>query len=366
MGASRAVIPGMHRVTKRLSGHRFAIYIYAYRGGPLLMRFGGANLKAAMAAERAGAHDLVRAHASLKVPQRTGATLRDLVQLFREVPEGLRALAPSTAREWSRWLDRIVVDLGDFPLRAISGKGVKRDFIEWRDRFASTPRQADYGIQVLRRVLSVGVEREVIEANPAEGIKQLYRSSRADVVLTNEELAAVLARVTPRARYAIRLAAATGLRRGDLVALRWDQVHANRIELDTGKSRGRTSVIAPLAGDGAAVIEELRRERERQIADGSVPSAFVLITERGTAWRGPSLTQAFIRGAKEAGVSKALHDLRGTAATRYILGGFSPQEVASFIGWERSRVDQIIRRYVDPDRIARDAIERLEPKRVTG
>lgn len=305
MGASRAVIPGMHRVTKRLSGDRFAIYIYAYRGGPLLMRFSGANLKAAMAAERAGAHDLVRAHASLKAPQRKGTTLRDLVQLFREVPEGLRALAPSTAREWSRWLDRIVVDLGDFPLRAISGKGVKRDFIEWRDKFASTPRQADYGIQVLRRVLSVGVEREVIEANPAEGIKQLYRSNRADVVLTDEELAAVLARVTPRARYAIRLAAATGLRRGDLVDLRWDQVYANRIELDTGKSRGRTSVIAPLAGDGAAVIEELRRERERQIADGGVPSAFVLITERGTAWRGPSLTQAFIRGGERGGGVKS-------------------------------------------------------------
>lgn len=213
MGVNRTHIPGTHRVKKRLSGDRLAIYVYAYRGGPLLLRFEGGNLKEAMAAERAGAHDLVRAHASQKVPQRKGERLKDLVQLFREVPERLRGLSPSTARHWSRWLDRIVLDLGDFPLRSVSEKGVKRDFIEWRDKFSSTPRQADYGIQVLRRVLSVGVEREVIETNPAVGIKQLYQANRADVVLTDDELAAVLAQVTPRARYAIRLAAATGLRR---------------------------------------------------------------------------------------------------------------------------------------------------------
>ena len=212
----------------------------------------------------------------------------------------------------------------------------------------------------------VGVDREVIADNPAVGIKQLYRANRSDVVISDNELEAILVNATPQARYAIRLAAATGLRRGDLVALRWDQVQGNRIELSTGKSRGRTFVIAPLVGDGATVVEELCLERERQIAAGRVPSAFVLTTERGTAWLGPSLTQAFVRAAKDAGVSKAFHDLRGTAATRYIQSGFSPQEVASFLGWERTRVDQIIRRYVDAERIAREAIERLEPMRGTG
>ena len=366
MATKRVSIPGTHRVKKRHTNGQATIYWYRYRGGPLLVAFRGTSLADAERNEAAGAHELLTAYAAKATISRGSDTIRSLVKLYREVPEGLQALAPSTRAQWVRWLDRIEVDLGDFQLKLLKAKGARRTLTEWRDRFASSPRQADYAIQVLRRVLAVGVEREVIPDNPAVGIKQLYRVNRADVVLSNEELEAVLAKATPHARYAIRLAAATGLRRGDLVALRWDQVHGNRIELKTGKSRGRTFVIAPLAGDGAAVIEELRLERERQIAEGRVPSAFVLTTERGTAWLGKSLTQAFIRGAKEAGVPKALHDLRGTAATRYILSGFSSQEVASFIGWERSRVDQIIQRYVDPNRIARDAIERLEPKRVTG
>lgn len=330
------------------------------------MAFSGASLADAERNETAGSQELLMAYAAKAAISRGGDTIRSLVKLYREVPEGLQALAPSTRAQWVRFLDRIEADLGDFPLKLLKAKGARRTLTDWRDRFASTPRQADYAVQVLRRVLAVGVEREVISDNPAVGIKQLYRANRADVVLESGELEAVLAKATPYARYAIRLAAATGLRRGDLVALRWDQVHGNRLQLNTGKSRGRTFVIAPLVGDGAVVVEELRRERERQIAEGRVPSAFVLTTERRTAWLGPSLTQAFIRAAKDAGVSKTFHDLRGTAATRYIQNGFSAQEVASFLGWEQSRVDQIIRRYVDPDRIARDAIERLEPKRVTG
>ena len=366
MATKRVSIPGTHRVPKRHTSGRVTIYWYRHRGGPLLVAFGGASLADAERNEAAGAHELLTAYAAKAAISRDNDTIRSLVKLYREVPEGLQALSQSTRAQWVRWLDRIEVDLGDFPLKLLKAKGARRTLTEWRDRFASTPRQADYAIQVLRRVLAVGVEREVIADNPAVGIKQLYRANRADVVLSSEELEAVLSKANPHARYAIRLAAATGLRRGDLVALRWDQVHGNRIEMNTGKSRGRTFVIAPLVGDGAAVVEELRLERERQITEGRVPSAFVLTTERRTAWLGPSLTQAFIRAAKGAGVSKAFHDLRGTAATRYIQGEFSPQEVASFLGWERSRVDQIIRRYVDPDRIARDAIERLEPKRGTG
>ena len=366
MAVRRVAIPRTHRVLKRLSGGRVAIYIYRHRGGPLLIRFEGGSLADAERQEVAGADQLLAAYVSAKSIIRSGDTIRHLIQTFRQVPEGLPSLAQSTRAQWSIWLDRIDGAFGDMPIKLLKAKGAKRLFTDWRDTYADRPRSADYGIQVLRRVLSVSMERDLIDTNPAEGIKQLYRANRADVVISDEELAAIIANATPRAQYAIRLAAATGLRRGDLVSLRWDQVRNNRIELCTEKSRGRTFVIAPLVGDGRAVIDELRAERERIIAEGRVPSASVLTSERGTKWLGPSLTQAFIRAAKNANVEKALHDLRGTAATRMILQGIEPQEVASFIGWDRNRVDQIIRRYVDPERIARDAITRLEPMQTTG
>lgn len=366
MAGKRVTLPHAHRVTKQLAGGRFGIYMYAFRGGPLLIRFAGASKREAERAELEGASALIQAYAAQKVVRAGGETVSDLVRLFREVPEGLKSLAPSTKKAWSPWLDKIDAKFGKMPLRLLKARGVRRTFTEWRDSFSASPRSADYAIQVLRRVLELGVKREFIDVNPAKGIDAIYKVNRADIIVTDDQLAEIVPHATPRAQFAIRLAAALGLRRGDLVALKWDQVRVSHIELTTNKSRGKTFVIAPLVGDGRRVIDELREERDRMIADGRVPSAFVLTTELGTPWQAPSLTQAFIRAAKLAGVEVALHDLRGTAATRFILAGFAPQEVATFIGWERARVDQIIRRYVDPDRIAREAIARLEPERATG
>lgn len=367
MAVSRLKIPGAHRVTKTLSTGKVAIYWYRHRGGPLLMRLEGDTRRHAEQMEH-DQHKQILA-AFVTPPAKAAPTskiMSDLIRVFRQSPEGLPSLAPSTRAQWSIWLDRIDAKFGEMPIRLLKAKGAKRHFTEWRDTYADRPRSADYAVQVLRRVLSIAIERELIDTNPAEGIKQLYRANRADRVITDAELETILSHATPRARYAIRLAAATGLRRGDLVELKWDQVRNNRIEFCTKKSRGRTFVIAPLVGDGRAVIDELLAERAKTIAEGRVPSAWVLTTERGSKWLGASLTQAFIRAAKDAKVERALHDLRGTAATRMILQGIKPQEVATFIGWERNRVDQIIQRYVDPERIAREAITRLEPRQTTG
>jgi integrase len=366
MAAKRAAIPGLHRVTKRLASGSFAIYVYRHRGGPLLVRFEGPTRTEAERAEADGTDQLLAAYVSTKAVLRPDDTLRRLTRTFREAPEGLPSLSPSTRKEWSTWLDRIDAAHGDMPIRLLKARGARQHFIEWRDTYADRPRTADYGVQVLRRVFAVAVDRGLLDGNPAEGIRQLYEANRADIIVTDDELAAILPHATAHARYAIRLAAATGLRRGDLVSLRWDDVREDHIELATKKSRGRTFVIAPLVGDGRAVIDELAAARESTITSGRVPSAFVLTSERGTKWLGPSVTQAFIRAAKEAGVDKSLHDLRGTAATRFILQGFNPQEVASFIGWEQKRVDQIIRRYVHAGRIAREAIQRVEAQRASG
>lgn len=366
MAGKRVTLPKAHRVTKQLAGGRFGIYIYAFRGGPLLKRFAGASRREAERAELDGASELIQVYAAQKVVRTGGETVRDLVRLFKEVPEGLKSLQPSTRVQWSRWLDKIDAEFGDMPLRLMKARGVRATFIKWRDSFSASPRSADYAIQVLRRVLELGVKRELIDVNPAKGIDAIYKVNRAEIVVTDDQLAKILAHATPRARLAIRLAAALGLRRGDLVRLQWDHVRKDHIELTTNKSRGKTFVISPLVGDGRNVIDELREERARMIAEGQVPSAFVLTTELGTPWQAPSLTQAFIRAAKLAKVSVTLHDLRGTAATRFIKDDFTPQEVATFLGWERARVEEIIRRYVDPAGIARKAIARLEPRRATG
>jgi integrase len=285
--------------------------------------------------------------------------LKSLVILYRASPE-FKKLADTTRFQWGRWLDEIVSTFGDFPLEGMKAKGVRSRFKRWRDSRADKPRTADYGMQVLRRLLAFGLDEELIDVNPVADIKSIYRANRADQIVEPGELASILGNATHEAALAISLAAETGMRRGDLVALKWEHVLGNRIEFTTGKSRGRTHVTVPLTSAALAIIAKLRVRREDFIKCGRVPHATVLLTRKGTAWRQNSLTQAFDRARTPLGITKHLHDLRGTAVTRWVAAGFSHQEIARFVGWEVSKVESIIRRYVDGDLISRAAISRLE------
>lgn len=368
MSSRQLQIPGAHRVVKRLAGGRCAIYWYRHRGGPLVIRFEGATDAEALVNERNGQEQLLAAFAASRpaAAPMAGATVKDLIRSYRTSPSGFLKLAKSTRGEWSRWLDEIEKEFGSFLLRYLDDRRATAMIVDWRDRFANTPRKADYAIQVMRRLLSFGVRHGQLERNAAKGIESIYRSNRADIIIEDDELERILQHATRHAALAIRLAAATGMRRGDLVDLKWSELKGDRIERETNKSRRQTRLVCPLYGDAKAVIELLRAERQARVDKGKAPSEYVLVTARGGGWKPDSLTQAFERAAAKADVAKRLHDLRGTAVTRLKRQEFRNEEIARFVGWEPARVDRIIERYVDGSRLAHEAIDRLESTMRSG
>jgi integrase len=341
------------------------VVIYWYRSRRCheqLQRFEGKTLIEALAAEAAGSAALAAAYAAPRLAPEKSATMADIITAYRAAPDGFLSLAQSTKNEWARHLDDIAAEFGDLPLAALKAKGIKSKFIAWRNSRASTPRKADYGIQVLNRLLGWAVGDDRIDNNPAAGIARLYKAGRADIIVEPTELDAILAHVGRHAGWMIRLAAATGIRRGDLVNLKWSDVGEDSIEFGTAKSRGMRRPIMPVLPEARDVIESLKAERQRLIDEGKVPSAFLLTTSRGTPWKEDSATQVFWRAAKELGIDKNLHDLRGTAVTRFILAGLSDEVVAELVGWETKRVRQVRRRYVDREVIARTIAAQLERK----
>jgi integrase len=323
------------------------------------MRFEGVTAVAAQLAEREGAEELARRFSvTPKAP--SAKTLHDVIVAYRSAPEGLNRLADSTRRNWAPWLDEIEEVFGTLPLNALRAKSIVGDFIAWRDTRAGQPRSADYGMQVLRRVLSFGIKRGLIDTNPAIGVETLYRASRADKIVTDVELEGILGLVTREAAWAIRLAAATGIRRGDLIALRWADVDGASLEFATSKSGGSQRALVPLIGDGQAVIGEIADARARLIEADNIPSSFLLTTKHGGPWSRDSLTQAFGRAAAELGIDRNFHDLRGTAITRFINQGWTDEQVAEVVGWMPLNVRQIRRRYVDRNQIAEALIRQVE------
>jgi hypothetical protein len=56
------------------------------------------------------------------------------------------------------------------------------------------------------------------------------------------------------------------------------------------------------------------------------------------------------------------NDLRGTAATKFYIAGFTMREIAETLAWEEESVEKIIRRYVGRSAAIKARIRKLEAR----
>jgi integrase len=314
-------------------------YFYAWRGGPRLR--GEPGTPAFMASYN-------EAIANRRMPE--PGRFRSLVTLYRGSAD-FQNLAPSTRRNWSPWLDRIGEYFGNLSIAQFDRPEKIRPLIRsWRSRHAKTPRMADTGMQVLSRVLSFAVDPlGKLAGNPCIGIKQLYSSNRSEIIWTEAEIARTKQHCTPEVGHGIDLAAATGLRRGDLLRLSWSHVGDHSIVITTGKSKYRRQAIIPLYD---ALREVLARIPKR--------SPTVLTNSKGRPWTPDGFSTMFNYAKAEAGVGDLhFHDLRGTAATRFYVAGLSERVIAEIMGWTEENVAKIIRKYVDRSAATKAIIRQL-------
>jgi hypothetical protein len=87
-------------------------------------------------------------------------------------------------------LDRIAEHFGELRIVQFDRPEKIRPIIRrWRNKWADKPRSADYGMQVLSRVLSFAVDPlGKIGGNPCEGIKQLYSGNRSEIIWTEAHI----------------------------------------------------------------------------------------------------------------------------------------------------------------------------------
>jgi integrase len=333
----RVTLKGIHKAYGRKRA-----YWYAWRGGPRLRGEPGspefiASYNEAVEARR------------MPDPGR----FRSLVTLYK-ASDAYQKLAGSTQRNWAPWLDRIAEYFGPLSIAQFDRPDKIRPVIrQWRNRYANKPRAADIALQVLSRVCAYAVDPlGKIAGNPCAGIKRLYSSDRSEIIWTDAEIASIKQHSTPEVAHAIDLAAATGLRRGDLLRLSWSHVGSDAISITTGKSRHRREAIIPLYADLHTVLARIPKR-----------STTILTNSRGRPWTNDGFGRMFNNAKIGAGLTNLhFHDLRGTAATRFYTAGLSERVIAEIMGWEESSVAKIIRKYVDRSAATKAIIRQLNKR----
>jgi integrase len=266
-----------------------------------------------------------------------------LVEAYLAAPD-YATLAAKTRRDYRRYLDRLAADCGSVQVRAIGHGWV----LQLRDRFAATPRSANYLIQVLRLLMTFAVDRGWRPDNPALRPKRL-KTGDGHRPWEEDEIARFRARWAADTvqRVAFELMLNTGQRGGDVIRLVGSQVRSGRIKLRQGKTGALVDI--PCSADLAAVLNPWLEARQ---------AAVLLVTGTGRPFKADHFRHTMRAAYQAANLPPGCtsHGLRYTAATRLREIGCDWQTIASITGHETVAM---VRKYIEQRRMARIAVERL-------
>jgi integrase len=214
-----------------------------------------------------------------------------------------------------------------------------------------SPRSVAYTHRVLTHALKDAVSWGLLARNPAAHVDP-PRVARPEMqVWSQEEVQRFLQAVADDRLYALwTVLLATGLRRGEALGLRWDDVDLERRRLSIQRAvtvvdyeiqisepktaRGRRSVsIDPTTA--AVLAAHRKRQLKERMAWGPAwqDSGYVFTTEDGRVLHPQRVTLIFKRLGQQAGLpSIRLHDLRHTAATLALTAGIHPKVVSERLG----------------------------------
>lgn len=235
--------------------------------------------------------------------------------------------------------------------------------------------------RLLKMTLKDAMAHDLITKNPCDYTRPPRRPKQEIRALSKRERTRMLSlihSVDPNPlSFAIELALATGMRRGELCALRWSDldesgvIHVRHaLGADSGtyyekeaKTASSTREI-PLIKPVFELLMRYKVELAKQAEELRVPfdNPYILCkTGLGTKPYNPTLlTREFTTFAKMNGFDCTFHDLRHTFATYMVASGTDISTVASYLGHSNVAVTLNTYASVDPDakRAAVATIER--------
>lgn len=184
-------------------------------------------------------------------------------------------------------------------------------------------------LNVLKHLLALAVEWELIPVNPAYRVKGPRVPSGRVRYLQPTELRAVLDACPEWIRPIVALAVSTGMRRGEILGLRW-------LDIDQFGNR----IMLPQTKNGEGRIVYLNTLAQQAIRAMHNPEA--LSTDRvfsGSQMIPDYVTQVFARACRDAEIEDfRFHDLRHTAASWMRMNGADIHTVAQILGHKDLRM----------------------------
>lgn len=217
------------------------------------------------------------------------------------------------------------------------------------------PATVNRELTLLKHMFAKAVEWKLLLANPLRGVRSLNVPIRMERILQlDEEIRLLAACECVRSQFlrpVVILALNTGMRRGELLSLNWDQIDfiQRSIRILNAKTNSSERTI-PMNSAVSVLLSDLARNKKSNLV-------FPSNRKGGEAFL--DLKKGFKRAVQLAGLSKIrFHDLRHTFATRLVQSGADIITVQHLLG--HAKISMTARYAHSPNEARIAAVRRLD------
>jgi integrase len=210
-----------------------------------------------LAEARDAASRLLRTVSEGRDPERPSTgTVDDTAAQFLE-RYGRRKYRPSTLRDCIRTLNRATAAWRGRRLDGITKADV-RELVE----SIEAPTAANQSLSVIKRLFNWAVREDLLKSSPLNGLGKPHPERSRERILTDDELRRVW-KVADAAGYLfgdfVKVAILTGQRSGEILGMRWDELHGDTWILPSERVKNKKSHSVPLSWQVVAIIETAPR-----------------------------------------------------------------------------------------------------------
>jgi len=178
----------------------------------------------------------------------------------------------------------------------------------------------------LHHIFTKAVEWELIERNPFDRGKSLIlkENNKRLRFLSEEEITKLLDGCPKYLKPVVECALNTGMRRGEILNLKWNQIKDGLIYLEGQMTKTKEPRQVPINDDLSQVFREIRKEKQLR-------SEYVFFRMRGKPMH--SVKRGFKAALERAGIEDfKFHDLRHTFSSHFVMRGGSLKDLQEILG----------------------------------
>ena len=245
---------------------------------------------------------------------------------------------------------------GEYYLKDISPLIIERYKTE-RLKSGVTKSTVNRELTIMKKMFNLAIDWKLAKDNPFSKVKLFSeKDTQKERILTKEEEERLLAESPDYLRSILTVALNTGMRRGEILNLKWSQVDFERGIIRVERTKSGKNRLIPINNDVHVVL--MRTRDEAQVGKHVFPNP-----KTGQPYT--EVKKSFKAACKRAGISDLrFHDLRHTFATRLIGLGVDLITVRDLLGHFSVRVTQ---RYTHSNQNQKeDAVRKLNQKTQKG